>query len=97
MSTSTYGLDVFGIDDAGAVNAELAAIITKHYADRKELGASVLVSTIEELAQKCEAIDDERSTGYRLSEPFAQDVFDALVAHGMKLCVTRYADTLRRA
>lgn len=97
MGTSTYGLDTFGIDDATAVNASLAATIAKHYAGREELGAAMLVSTLNELAQKCEAIVDGRSSGYRLADHFAQDVFDVLVLHGMQLGVKRVDDALRQA
>ena len=93
----TYGLDTFDITDTKNLNNALAALVAKHFPDRKELGAMMLADAIDCLAQKIDAVEDGRSGGFTIHPGIEADALDALFAHGMTRKVKLAGGVLRRS
>ena len=91
---TTYGLDAFGVD-VGEANSALATF-AQHHKKGPSHGARAVQYALESLLQKCEAVDDGRSLGFRISDDEAA-CLDVLIRAGTHFSVRRDATTVRPA
>lgn len=92
----TVSLQDFMLTDEERASRELLSLVCAEGQDKQAKRAFWLDIAIDELAHKCEAIDDGRSKGFWLTDAFAQQVFDILKAAGMALAVRREGEHLLR-
>ncbi len=69
---NTYGLESFGIDATDELNTEIIKLINLHFKD-EETGYVVFTDILEELHQKCEAIQDGRSKAFRMFTSYSSN------------------------
>lgn len=98
-----YGFEAMGIYGNTELNKKMIKAIKSHY-DNQEIGAIALNSVIDELYKKAEAIENGRSSGFRMFttickektayDNLMRDVFDILRDAGWKYNLLLTDDSL---